>query len=71
MIPETPEERKARFKIMSSTDRKALIRAKMKAEGLEEGSGVPGKTYNNEEVLDLIGIMRCFSGMQGNQAKTQ
>ena len=41
---ESNEERKERFKAMSSADRKALIRAKMKAEGLQEGSGVPRKT---------------------------
>ena len=41
---ETNEEREERFKAMSSADRKALIRAKMKAEGLQEGSESQGKT---------------------------
>ena len=37
---ETLEERKLRFEVMSSYERKALLRKKMKAEGLEEGSEV-------------------------------
>ncbi len=37
---ETPEVRKKCFKARSSPERKTLIREKMKAEGLEEGSGV-------------------------------
>ena len=35
---ETLEERKERFNSMSSAERKDLIRGKMKAEGLVEGS---------------------------------
>ena len=56
---ETPEARKERFKAMSSAERKSLIRAKMKAQGLEEGSGVKGSTYDDDEVIDLIQITRC------------
>ena len=64
---ESREERKERFKSMSSDQRKALIRAKMKAEGLQEGSGVPGKdlsSYDRDEVWDLIQVTRCFPEMQ-------
>ncbi len=64
---ESNEERKERFKAMSSADRKALIRAKMKAEGLQEGSGVPGKdlsSYDRDEIWDLIQVTSCFSEMQ-------
>ena len=64
---ETPEERKERFKAMSSLERKALIRQKMKVQGLEEGSGVPGKglsSYDRDEVWDLIRITSCFPEMQ-------
>ena len=64
---ESNEERKERFKAMSSADRKALIRAKMKAEGLQEGSGVPGKdlsSYDRDEVWDLIQVTSCFPEMQ-------
>ena len=64
---ETPEERKERFKEMSSGERKALIRAKMKAEGLTEGSGVPGKdlsSYDRDEIWDLIQVTSCFPEMQ-------
>ncbi len=52
---------------MSSADRKALIRAKMKAEGLEEGSGVPGKnlsSYDRDEIWDLIQVTSCFPEMK-------
>ena len=68
---ETPEERKERFKAMSSTERKALIRAKMKAEGLEEGSGVKGTSYEEDEVWDLIRITSCFPEMQTKQLEEQ
>ena len=64
---ESNEERKERFKAMSSADRKALIRAKMKAEGLQEGSGVPGKdlsSYDRDEIWGLIQVTSCFPEMQ-------
>ena len=52
---------------MSSTERKALIRAKMKAQGLQEGSGVPGKdlsSYDRDEIWDLIQVTSCFPEMR-------
>ncbi len=64
---ESNEERKERFKAMSSADRKALIRTKMKAEGLQEGSGVPGKnlsSYDRDEIWGLIQVTSCFPEMQ-------
>ena len=61
---ETPEERKERFKAMSSAERRVLIRAKMKAEGLEEGSGVKDATYDEDEVWELIQITSCFSDVK-------
>ncbi len=64
---ESREERKERFKAMSSAQRKKLIRAKMKAEGLQEGSGVTGKdlsSYNRDEVWDLIQVTSYFPEMQ-------
>ena len=63
---ETPEERKERYMSMSSLERKALIRKKMKALGLEEGSGIKGKDlsfYDRDEVTDLIKITRRFPEM--------
>ena len=39
----------------------------MKAEGLQEGSGVPGKdlsSYDRDEVWDLIQVTSCFPEMQ-------
>ena len=64
---ESREERKERFKAMSSADRKALIRAKMKAEGLQEGSGVVGKdlsSYERDEMWDLIQVASSFPEMR-------
>jgi len=66
-IKERSEERKEHFKAMSSDERKALIREKMKAEGLREGSGVPGKdlsSYDRDEIWDLIQVTSCFPEMQ-------
>ena len=67
LIQESNEKRKERFKAMSSAERKVLIRAKMKAEGLQEGSGVPGKSlskYNQDEIWDLIQVTSYFPEMQ-------
>ena len=45
---------------MTSEQRKELILKKMKAKGIEVGSGVPNKKYENEEVYELICIANCF-----------
>ena len=61
------QARRARFKAMTSSERKALIRKKMKAAGLVEGSGVPGKTlssYDQDQVRELIRITSCFPEMR-------
>ena len=64
-MTETPIERKKRFKAMSSFQRQALIRQKMKAQGLIEGTGVkPLSFYDKDEVWDLIQITSCFPEMQ-------
>ena len=61
---ETLEERKLRFEAMSSYERKALLRIKMKAEGLEEGSEVkPLSSYDREEMWDLLEMISCFPKM--------
>ena len=54
------EERIKKFKSMSSTQRQELILKKMKARGIEVGSGVPDKKYNTQEVYELIQIANCF-----------
>ena len=54
------EERTKRFKSMSSTERQELILKKMKALGIEVGSGSPEKKYDNKEVYELIHISKCF-----------
>ena len=54
------EERREKFKSMSSQQRQELILKKMKAKGIEVGSGVPNKNYDGEEVYELIHIASCF-----------
>ena len=45
---------------MSSSERQELILKKMKAIGIEVGSGIPNKKYDNKEVYELINIANCF-----------
>ena len=54
------EEQIKKFKSMSSFERKRLILKKMKAKGIEVGSGVPNKKYDSQEVYELIHISNCF-----------
>ena len=60
---ESREERKKRFKSLSSAERKILIRKKIELQGLVEGSGVREKdqsSYDKEEMIELILLTRCF-----------
>ena len=60
---ESREERKKRFKSLSSEERKKLIRKKLELQGLTEGSGVREEdksSYDKEELIDLILLTRCF-----------
>jgi len=60
---ESREERKKRFKNLSSEERKILIRKKLEQQGLIEGSGVREKdqsSYDKKEMIDLILLTRCF-----------
>ena len=45
---------------MSSIQRQELILKKMKEIGIEVGSGIPNKKYDNREVYELIQISKCF-----------
>ena len=54
------EERRKRFKLMTSQQRQELIIKKMKAKGIEVGSGVPNRKYDSEEIYELIHIANCF-----------
>ena len=45
---------------MSSNERQELIFNKMKARGIELGSGIPNKKYDSKEVYELIHIASCF-----------
>ena len=62
------EERRKKYKSMTSQDRQELILKKMKAKGIEVGSGVSNKRYDSEEVYELIHIANCFPELRG---KTQ
>ena len=59
------EERTKRFKSLSSIERQELILKKMKAKGLEIGSGVANKKYDSEEIYVLIHIANCFPELRG------
>ena len=54
------EKRTKRFKSLSSRERQKLILKKMKAKGIEVGSGVPNKRYDSEEIYELIHIANYF-----------
>ena len=54
------EERKKFFISMSSLQRQELILKKMKDRGIEVGSGIPNKKYDNKEVYELIHIAKFF-----------
>ena len=54
------KDRTKRLQLMSSIERQKLILKKMKAKGIEVGSGVPDKKYDSEEVYELIHIANCF-----------
>ena len=54
------EERIKKFKLLSSSERQKLILKKMKEKGIEVGSGVPNKEYDNKQIYELIQITNCF-----------
>ena len=54
------EERRKKYKSMSSQQRQELILKKMKAKRIEVGSGVLNKNYDSKEVYELIHIANCF-----------
>ena len=48
------------FKSLTTEQRQELILKKMKAKGIEVGSGVADKKYESEEVYELIHLINCF-----------
>ena len=58
------EERTKKFKLMSSVERQELILKKMKAKGIEVGSGVQDKKYDSKEVYELIHIANRFTELR-------
>ena len=63
------EERRNKYKSMSSQERQELILKKMKAKGINVGSGIPNKKYDNEEVYELIHIAKCFPELREKDTK--
>ena len=61
------EERIKRFKSMTRMQRKELILKKMQEKGIEVGSGIPNKKYDNKEVYELIHIAKCFPELRENK----
>ena len=61
------KESRKKFKSMTSRERQELILKKMKAKGIVPGSGVPNKTYKNDDVLDLIKIANCFPELRDSK----
>ena len=51
---------------MTRQERHELILQKMKAKGIEVGSGVPNKKYDSEEIYELIHIANCFPELKKN-----
>ena len=60
-------ERRKRFYSMSSIKRQKLILKKMKAKGIEVGSGIPNKKYDSKEVYELIHIANFFPELRENK----
>ena len=54
---------------MTSEQRQELILKKMKDKGIEVGSGVPNKKYDNGEVYELIHIANCFPELREGKSK--
>ena len=54
------EERRKRYKSMTSQVRRESILKKMKSKRIEVVSWVPDKRYDSEEVYELIHIANCF-----------
>ena len=61
------EARIKMFKSLTTEQRQELILKKMKAKGIEVGSGVPDKKYESEEVYELIHIANCFPKLRENR----
>ena len=54
------QDRIKKFKSLTSSERKLLILKKMKSNGIEVGSGIPNKKYDNKEIYELIHIANYF-----------
>ena len=60
------EERIKFFRSLTSSERKELILRKMKAKGINVGSGVLNKKYDSSEVYELIQIASCLKELRKN-----
>ena len=66
MTNKDSNEKRLKINEMTSAQRKLLILKKMKEKGIEIGSGVSGKSYDKDEVRDLIKIANCFPELRSN-----
>ena len=60
------EERRKKYKSMSSQERQELILKKMKDQKIEVESGVPNKIYDSDEIYELIHLANCFPELKKN-----
>ncbi len=51
---------------MSRIQRQELILKKMKAIGIEVGSGIPNQEYDSKEIYELIHITNFFPELREN-----
>ena len=65
------EDRRKKYKSMSSQERQELILKKMKAIEIEVGNGVPNNNYNSEEVYELSHITNCFPELREKANKVK
>ena len=60
------KERIKKFKSTSRIQRQELILKKMKAIGIEVGSGIPNQEYDSKEIYELIHITNFFPELREN-----
>ena len=60
------KERIKKFKSKSRIQRQELILKKMKATGIEVGSGIPNQKYDSKEIYELIHITNFFPELREN-----
>ena len=62
------EDRRKKYKSMTSQERQKLIVKKMKEKRIAMGSGVPNKIYDNKEIYELIEIAIRFPELRAKSS---